>query len=203
MREDALRNRERLVLAAKDIMRTAGVEASLDLVAKQAGVGNATLYRHFPSRQDLLREVAKELEHELNQILDVAERNADGWQGLVCLMEGVCALLAGDLGRIQIISRLFVTQFPEDNPATRIDQVTETLLLRGQQQGSVRLDLSTEDVLIMRTAIIRGVAALPAFDGAWRRQLALAMDGFRPAGAHELPGRDLSMAQIRQALTQL
>src|SRR3954449_6993236 len=54
MRADALRNRDRIVEVAREVFREQGYDASLDLVAKKAGVGAGTLYRHFPTREDLL-----------------------------------------------------------------------------------------------------------------------------------------------------
>src|SRR5258705_10905077 len=74
-RADAVRNRERVLAAAKAVFSAGGPEASLEAVAKQAGVGIGTLYRHFPTRQDLFEAVYR---REGQQLVELAEelRNA-------------------------------------------------------------------------------------------------------------------------------
>src|SRR4051812_42762316 len=70
-RVDALRNRERLLEAAKAVFSAGGAEASLDAVAKRAGVGNGTLYRHFPTREALFEAVYR---REVQQLWELAEQ---------------------------------------------------------------------------------------------------------------------------------
>lgn len=70
MRADALRNRERLVEAARDVFREQGYDASLDEVAKRAGVGAGTLYRHFPCRENLIDAVMQSWVDRVNETTD-------------------------------------------------------------------------------------------------------------------------------------
>src|ERR1700683_5264112 len=71
-RADSARNRERVLQAAKAVFAAGGPEASLEAVARQAGVGVGTLYRHFPTRQALFEAVYR---HEVRQLADLAERS--------------------------------------------------------------------------------------------------------------------------------
>jgi AcrR family transcriptional regulator len=70
-RADAIRNRERVLAAAKAVFSAGGPDASLEAVAKQAGVGIGTLYRHFPTRQDLFETVYR---REVQQLVELAEQ---------------------------------------------------------------------------------------------------------------------------------
>ena len=70
-RADSVRNRERVLQAAKAVFAAGGPEASLEAVARQAGVGVGTLYRHFPTRQALFEAVYR---HEVEQLVELAEQ---------------------------------------------------------------------------------------------------------------------------------
>src|ERR1043165_9965440 len=75
-RADAVRNRERVLEAAKAVFNAGGPEASLEAVAKRAGVGIGTLYRHFPTREDLFEAVyRREVEQLIRLAQDLRERN--------------------------------------------------------------------------------------------------------------------------------
>src|SRR4051794_4136234 len=105
LRADAERNRTALLAAARVVFGEHGLEASLDEIARRAGVGNATLYRRFPTRRDLIAAVFAGRMSEYVELADEALRNPDPWQAFVGYLTRVCEVQATDRG----LSELLVT----------------------------------------------------------------------------------------------
>src|ERR687891_626677 len=95
-RSDARRNRMRLLEAAREVMREQGLDASLGEIARQAGVGNATLYRHFPTREALCEAVFAEYGNDLTQIRERVLQIPDAWDALTTWLEETCTVAATD-----------------------------------------------------------------------------------------------------------
>ena len=147
-RADALRNRERLLEAAKAVFSAGGAEASLDAVAKRAGVGIGTLYRHFPTRESLFEAVYR---REVQQLWELAEQlKGEGkpvdalrrWLRsnveFVATKKGMSAALALAVHR------------SSDLHAYTLDRLTKAvgaLLDRAVAAGEIRSDVSPEDLL--------------------------------------------------------
>src|SRR5271154_473463 len=91
-RVDAMRNRERLVAAARQLFALRGVEVSVREVARHAGVGVGTLYRHFPTREDLVDAVLEDAFEELIAIAQTALAEADPWRGFTRFIEEALVL---------------------------------------------------------------------------------------------------------------
>jgi len=90
LRADAVRNRERVLAAAKAVFSAGGAEASLEAVARRAGVGIGTLYRHFPTREALYEAVYR---HEVQQLWELAERLKDEASPVEALRRGMRAIV--------------------------------------------------------------------------------------------------------------
>ena len=109
MRADAQRNRERIVEVAREVFREQGYDASLDLVAKRAGVGAGTLYRHFPCRENLIDAIMQSWVDRVNETADKAlafegsQRDLlvnwlESYVGLISLHKGGPAKITGAMG---------------------------------------------------------------------------------------------------------
>src|SRR5262245_53373716 len=97
LRRDAARNRAKLTTAGREVFAEFGPDASFEEVARRAGVGIGTLYRHFPSREALAEEIYAE---HIDEVVAAAERAAaaeDAWSGLVSFLEHVLDLQARNL----------------------------------------------------------------------------------------------------------
>lgn len=147
-RSDAVRNRERVLEAAKAVFSAGGSDASLEAVAKRAGVGIGTLYRHFPTREALFEAVYR---REVDQLSDLAEtlKSAPApvdalrrWLRanveLVATKKGMIAALAL---AVQTSSELYAYSFD------RLTKAVGTLLDRAVIAGEIRADVSAEDLL--------------------------------------------------------
>ncbi|WP_127353790.1 TetR/AcrR family transcriptional regulator [Actinacidiphila soli] len=204
-RRDARRNRELLVEAAREAFAGQGLDAPLDMIARRAGVGNATLYRHFPSRAALVDEVFRDSLAETTAAGERARTAEDGWSGLLAYVETVFEGLATNRGTNDLMTTRLEGVGSLEAVHAHNRETVDLLLRRGREQGTIRSDLSTEDVLFALAALGRAVPALTATaTDAWRRPLALLLDGLRasPAAAR-LPEPPLTPAQLGQVLGNL
>ncbi|GAA4135920.1 helix-turn-helix transcriptional regulator [Streptomyces sp. RK31] len=207
LRRDARRNRERLVEAAHAVFAEQGLEAPLDVIARRAGVGNATLYRHFPTRAALVDAVFRDQLTGTMEAGERARRAPDAWAGLSGYLDAVFATLAADRGT----NDLMTTRLPDVETLGAVHahnrETVDVLLERARAQGSVRADVTTEDLLFTLAALGRAVPPLAVAAGpdAWRRPLALFLEGLR-GPAHEprpLPGRPLDEEELGQVLGEM
>jgi AcrR family transcriptional regulator len=183
LRSDAARNVERIVDAAHVVFSTSGRAASMDDVAAAAGVGIATVYRRFPTKQDLLRTV---LESRWDELIDAAlrraEQEAEPREALRLALEGAVLFMASDPVMVSAASDLGLMTM--DLARRFCDPVAE-ILRRGQRDGTFRPDLVQDDIPRL---VLMLFGTLPSFapgsDG-WRRYLDLMLDSVA-AGTTEL-----------------
>jgi AcrR family transcriptional regulator len=143
-RADAARNFDAILAAGRVAFAAGGTDVSLDEIARQAGVGVATLYRNFPSREDLVEAVYVT---EVDEVCRYGERLAgrgDPWDALVSWLRR----LAGYLGS----KRVLLDALDRDSGAFRacrdaLYATGETLLIRAQEAGRARAEISTDDML--------------------------------------------------------
>jgi AcrR family transcriptional regulator len=159
-RADARRNYEALLAAASEVFGAVGPEASLDEIARRAGVGNATLYRHFPTRRDLLVAVCVE---EVEGLCALGERLAAGARPDRALVRWLTAYVE-HVSSKQGLGAAMMTGRDEDSAiisACRqaIEAVGEALLVCAQQAGEVRADVEISQLLRLINAV--AVAAEP------------------------------------------
>jgi AcrR family transcriptional regulator len=203
LRSDGRRNREALLAAAREAFAEHGLNASLQHVARAAGVAIGTLYRHFPTRDDLLVAVFAE---KLRIVADTGEQalaNDDAWAGFVLFLETLCGLQAGDLGFNELASMDRPASGDAAQVRARIHQLWRRLLARAQEHGAVRQDLTLNDMFILLWSHSRIIeATYGVAPRAWRRHLHLMLDAYRAERAHPLPepaltGREMELATAR------
>lgn len=176
IRADALRNRQRLLAAAREAFAEQGPDASLDAIAQRAGVGSGTLYRHFPTREDLVRAVYRGEIESLRfrgEELRAAPSPADAlatWLRLladVTVRDGLAAAL---YSRLPTVSSEFIAECHD-----AIRAAAAPLLARAQAAGAVRSDVTLADLLKMTHAIAGTTDGAAQTD----RLLSLLLDGMR------------------------
>ncbi|MER6569838.1 TetR family transcriptional regulator [Streptomyces sp. NPDC001093] len=204
-RRDALRNRKLLTDKAREVFAEHGLDAPLDEIARRAGVGNATLYRHFPTRAALVDEVFRDALTETTAAGERARTAEDAWTGLTQYLRTVFAGLAADRGTNDLMTTNLegVTSLEAIHAHNR--ETIDELLRRGQEQGTMRPDLTTEDLLFTLAALGRAVPALTTVaPEAWHRPLALLLDGLRASpSVHPLPAPALTSDQLGNVLLNL
>jgi AcrR family transcriptional regulator len=177
MRSDARRNYDRLVVAAREVLATLGGDASMEAIARQAGVGAGTLYRHFPKRIDLVEAVYRNDIDELMLAADKALANLAPWDALVSWLD---AFLRYALGK-----QVFLTELREAfeknpqlhlNSRERVEQGFTLVLDAAQRAGVARTDVNGSDLM----QLISGMCTSPTLDRAQgERLLAMVLDGLR------------------------
>lgn len=188
LRADAERNRQRVVEAARVVFAERGLDAPLDAIAERAGVGQATLYRRFPRREDLVVACFAPKLAEYADAVEEALRSPDAWAGFCTYLERICGMQAADQGVQDVLTTTFPTaRAVEAERAHAFERLTE-LIRRAQAQGSLRADFVPEDVVLLLLAnagVVRAMRA--AAPDAWRRFVGLILDGLRADCARPLP----------------
>jgi AcrR family transcriptional regulator len=203
-RRDAQLNRAALVEAARDVFAERGLDAPLEQIARQAGVGIGTLYRHFPTRTDLYDELLTASMTEHLQLVEQALAMDDPWDGFCHYLVETCACEARDRGHNDMMSMRFPRAKVAEATRRRVFAAVNRLIERAQQSGQLRADVTPEDLAFVRWANSRVLAATgPVVPDAWRRHLALMLDGFRAEAAHPLPVPPLTPRQTYRAMLTL
>lgn len=155
MRADAQKNRQRLVEATIELVLEAGGEPARDAVAARAGVGIATLYRHFPDQQALLHAAVR---HVLENTIQAGEALVETVpDGVDALRQYMHVALDHGIGVVNIIHPLLQTR-DWDDLRTRAAKLMKSLVRRAVQAGSLRRDLSERDIVFALIRFARPLA---------------------------------------------
>ncbi|HWB67789.1 MAG TPA: helix-turn-helix domain-containing protein [Mycobacteriales bacterium] len=195
LRVDAARNRERLLAAADRVFAERGLDAGVDEVAREAGVGIGTLYRRFETKSDLIDAL---VETAMRQIVDIARDAATtpGGRGLEAYLEAASAFQAAHRG---CLAGLW-TYHRDRQLAAELRAVVKRLLEEAKRHGRVRDEVTETDITMLLWSM-RGVIETTgdAAPNAWRRHLTILLAGLRPAQP-ELGARPLTRAQVQRVI---
>src|SRR4051795_3201202 len=152
LRADATRNREAIVEAARAVFAEQGLEAPLDEIARRAGTGNATLYRRFPTRGDLIAAVFAERMAEHVVAVQAGLADPDPWAGFASYITAVAGMQARDRGIADLVT-MDVSSAPEIERlrTTAYDGLVQ-LVERARDAGVLRPDFTTQDVVLLLMA---------------------------------------------------
>ena len=203
LRVDAQRNRTRIVEAAQAAFAEQGLDVSLEAVAERAGVGIATLYRRFPTRDDLIAACFENRIAEYARAAEEALEADDAWSGFARYIERICEMQAVDRGLKDVLTRAFPNARTLEAHRRHGYDLLVRLIRRAQDQGTLRPDAVPEDVVLLMMAnggVIQGTGT--AAPEAWRRFVGLMLDGLRSDGATPIPPPP-SRRQTIQAMQRL
>jgi len=180
LRADARRNRDRLLEAARDAFAQEGVGVPLDEIARRAGVGPGTLYRHFPTKEALLEAVVHE---RMRQLVASAEQLGESSDAGAAFFGFLGHMVREAAPKRDLVDALIGAgvdvRAAVAEPAARLRDETERLLARAQHAGAVRPDVTSADVMALLSGLLVAVrsAAHPDADAA--RMTAVLLDGLR------------------------
>lgn len=177
-RRDAVRNRQRALEAAAAVFAEQGVGASTETIARRAGVGVGTIFRHFPTKDDLLRAVLENMFDELTEATVAALADSDAGTAFFALLQRIVEqaaakrAIADALGGLvgQMSQRFFLGGFRE---------ALAELLSRAQADGAARKDLGLDEVVAVLVAATRAAEYAAGSAGLQRRVVGLVFDGLR------------------------
>lgn len=186
-RADAVRNREKVLAGATDAFTELGLDARMEEIARRAGVGVGTVYRHFPTKEALLGELLAEKWRALRDTVQHSlDHEADPWEAYAGALRRNAEIMAGDAA---VRGAVMLSDSPEvwDHAAAahqELMDVTAVLVGRGRAAGVLREDLEVTDIPPMMAGVcatidVRG----PAGPADWRRHLELVLDGTRRRSA--------------------
>ncbi|MET7288666.1 TetR/AcrR family transcriptional regulator [Streptomyces sp. NPDC005573] len=199
-RADALRNRERIVTAAREMFVEYGPDVPLDEIARRAGVGNATLYRNFPDRDALVREVVCSV---MDRTYEAAEGALAETGDAFTALEHFVHTAADE--RISALCPVISSTFDQHHPdleaaGQRVELLVEEVMDRAKAAGQLRPDVGVGDLLVAVAQLSRppAGAACPSVDRFVHRHLQLFLDGLRAPARSVLPGTAVTMEDLRQ-----
>jgi AcrR family transcriptional regulator len=188
LRADAARNRAAIVAVARDVFAEHGLEAPLEAIAARAGVGIATLYRRFPTREKLVAAALVEKVAEYAEAARQALATPDPWDGFAGFVERICELQAGDRGLSDLLSMTLSADEQVEELRRTANELLITVIDRAKAAGTLREDFVGEDLvlLLIATSAVMHVTRADAPE-AWRRFVALALDSFSSLGSPSQP----------------
>jgi len=196
-RADAVRNREKVLVAAETAFAAEGQKAHLDDIAEAAGVGVGTVCRHFPTKQDLLTAVCERLYRSLLETALAAleaDDPADAFERFFVA-----------LPEFHQRHRAFAEQMANELETAaepvrdELMQAMTELVTRAQDAGAVRADIGPADVSMLFSGVAHATAVAGDLAPKLReRYVRIILDGLRPDGASALPGRPLDFPELRR-----
>jgi len=183
LRSDARRNRERIIVAARASFAEFGPDAQMDDIARRAGVGVGTLYRHFATKDALVGELIR---LRLAEFAERARRKLaeepDPWEAFASLLREHAEIVSDDAAQQRMIWAATDEALAHAEPAIlELTAALETLIGRAKEAGVVRKDLDVDDVRTLMCGLGAVMAAdrLGVMPYDWRRQLEFALAGMR------------------------
>jgi AcrR family transcriptional regulator len=200
LRRDAQRNRERILAAARTLLARDGVDASVEDITREAGVGMGTLYRHFPTKADLVDAVLEDAFAEIVRAAEEAAACEDGWTGFTGFLERTFVLHAVNWGLKDVLASSEQGRERAEAMRARMRPLLGRVIERAQAQGTLRPDFTLEDLPVLFWAGGRVMEVTKAVaPDYWRRHLGLVLDGLRAGAATPLPQPALTRAQLDRA----
>ncbi|MFE9612069.1 TetR/AcrR family transcriptional regulator [Streptomyces sp. NPDC006012] len=199
-RADALRNRERIVGAAREMFVEYGPDVPLDEIARRAGVGNATVYRNFPDRDALVCEVVCSV---MDRTALAAEEALAETGDAFAALERFVHTAADE--RISALCPMVSSTFDRDHPdleaaRERTERLINEVMDRAKAAGQLRPDVGVGDVTVAVAQLSRPPAGVGCFgvDRFVHRHLQLFLDGLRAPARSVLPGTAATLEDLRR-----
>ncbi|HEY7630620.1 MAG TPA: helix-turn-helix domain-containing protein [Thermoleophilaceae bacterium] len=179
LRADARRNRERILEAAKEVFGEDGADAQMDDVARRAGVGVGTVYRHFPNKDVLMGELVTEKFTGFTEAAREALKEDDAWEGFSELLHGTAEHMAENVA-LQDALRTTGKAFEYAEPARlELNAVMDKLIKRAQRQGTMRKDFKADELGMLMSGLCASMSGPLPEQRNWQRHLEILLDGLR------------------------
>ena len=176
LRADARRNRARILEAARYACAEHGSSVQIDDVARRAGVGVGTVYRHFPTKDALIEALVREKMRTTTENIRLALEIEDPWEAFAQALRANAEVMAADAALREALVRLGPDVDHPGDARAELEALGERLVTRAQAAGVLRLDVTPQDI----GALMAGLCASmghPELN--WRRHLELLLDGLR------------------------
>ena len=188
LRSDAVRNRQLLLEAAAEAFAERGIDASIDDIARRAGVGKGTVFRHFATKEELLGALMIAMTEELIAACVRLREADDASLALYEFMAFAIEALRRQRAFCEVIGRPSLQQVAVRSGIEQLGREVELLTDRARRQGGIRPDIIGEDIVLLLAGIHQTAAPLASKQPhLWKRYLALTFDGIRSQTGQSLP----------------
>jgi AcrR family transcriptional regulator len=187
VRSDARRNRQAVIDAAKRLFAEQGLDTQVPDIAKEANVGVGTVYRHFPTKDQLIAAIAAEHFARLAERAREALEAADAWNGLSDFIRFSVQIQAEDRGLCEVMGHR-PDLMDDAARAAGLVELSQQLVTRAQNSGQLRPDIGWEDIPMIVCGLGHVTHGNPTPSaGRWPRLVEIILDGLRAPGAGALP----------------
>lgn len=205
MRRDADLNRQRLLVAAAEVFAERGLGATLHDIAAHAGVGVGTAYRNFANKSELIEELFR---HRIDEVVAHAEaalQDPDAWHGLTTFLGHSLRMQFEDRGLKDMLTSPHLRPGRAGESPDRIAPLIDALISRARNQGSLRPDFESSDLIFIQVALaaLMDNSTRRIEPELYRRYLAMFLDGIRAdhGATSELPVRALTNEETHAVMT--
>jgi AcrR family transcriptional regulator len=187
LRADALRNRRRILDAAAEAFAESGLDVGVAEIARRAGVGAGTIFRRFPTKEDLIAAIVEERVGQMLELAEDALQDDDAESGFRRFVLAGIELQVRDRGFFDAAGRRIGSDPRLRDARDRMFDAYRRLLERAQEAGAIRADICAVDLPVLMCSAA-GIPAplVDAYPEIWRRYAGLMLDGLKPASASEL-----------------
>jgi AcrR family transcriptional regulator len=183
LRADARRNREKVLEAARFVFSENGREAQMDDVARRAGVGVGTVYRHFPTKEALIEALMVAAFSSIAAAADRALEIEDPWEAFSTVLWHGAEVMSADRAMSEVFASIPGVAESAIPTIEGLTATVEQLIGRAQEAGVLRRDLVVDDIPMLMCGIGAATKKEHRCPAAWRRHLTIVLDGLRVSAA--------------------
>jgi AcrR family transcriptional regulator len=199
LRSDARRNRDLVLAAAEAEFSAVGLKASIEAIARRAGVGVGTVCRHFPTKEALVEAVLTAMYQSLLADAEAALEQPDAGAGFEAFFLALSNFHARHRALAEQMAADVGLPTSEEPLRQALHQAAAALVARAQETGTIRGDIGPADVSMLISGAAHAASIAGDLEPMLRERYArIVLDGLRPTDRTPLPGRPLDFAQLRR-----
>ena len=179
LRADARRNRERILQAAKEVFAEQGADAQMDDVARRAGVGVGTVYRHFPNKDALIAELLREKFQTFTERVNEALKEDDAWEAFCGVLYDNAELMSRNVAVQEALRGANIDWEYVEPVRLELERVSDKLIRRAQREGKMRKDFRARELGMLMGGVCASMGVTNPAGLDWRRHLEIIIDGLR------------------------
>jgi AcrR family transcriptional regulator len=188
LRADARRNREKVLAAARAVFSENGRDAQMDDVARRAGVGVGTVYRHFPTKEALIEALMVDSFQAIAAAAEAALDIADPWEAFSSVLWRGAEIMAADRALSEVFASIPGAMDEAMPTVEGLTASVDILMQRARDAGVLRSDAVLDDVPMIMCGIGSATKKEHRCAAPWRRHLMIVLDGLRATDGERLPG---------------
>ena len=187
LRADARRNREKVLTAARVVFSENGRDAQMDDVARRAGVGVGTVYRHFPTKEALIEALVVDSFQSIAAAAEAALDVEDPWEAFSSVLWHGAEIMAADRALSEVFASIPGAMDQAMPTVAGLTESMDILMRRAREAGVLRADAMLDDIPMLMCGIGSATKKEHRCPAPWRRHLMIVLDGLRAADGERLP----------------